>query len=119
MHDIDRADDKILIIDIGTNGEILLRVDGQIYGSSCATGPALEGAAIEWGMLALPGAIDAWRLDETNNRGVYTTLKDAKGQTLPVKGICGSGIISAVAALFNAGIIEPSGKINAKKRAIC
>ncbi len=115
MHDIDRADDKILIIDIGTNGEILLRVDGKIYGSSCATGPALEGAAIEWGMLALPGAIDAWSLDEATHRGVYTTLKDAKGQTLPVKGVCGSGIISVVAALFKAGIIEPSGRIDAQK----
>lgn len=115
MHDIDEADDNLLIIDIGTNGEILLRVNGKIYGSSCATGPALEGAAIEWGMLALPGAIDAWRLDEAKNHGVYTTLKDAKGKALPVKGICGSGIISAVAELFKAGIIEPSGKIDAQK----
>jgi len=115
MHDIDRAADHLLIIDIGTNGEILLCVNGKIYGSSCATGPALEGATISSGMLALPGAIDTWRIDGNGQHGLYTTVKNAPGETSPVKGICGSGIVSAVAALFGAGIIEASGRIDAQK----
>lgn len=91
-----------LLVDIGTNTEVSLTYQGKVYSCSCASGPAFEGAHIKDGMRAAPGAID--RIHIRNGQISLTTIHN----TLPV-GICGSGILNAVAEMLNAGIIDERG----------
>ncbi|RLI34572.1 ferredoxin [Candidatus Bathyarchaeota archaeon] len=96
-----------LIIDIGTNGEIVVGNREKLFSASCATGPAFEGAHIKYGMRAAPGAIEDLKIDPETFEVTYETIGGEKP-----RGICGSGIIKAIAEMFKAGIILPSGKIN-------
>ena len=104
-----------LIIDIGTNGELVVGNKDRLICSSCATGPALEGAQIEFGMRAAPGAIERVTIDpETHEVDFKVIGKDpwrsyAKPEDMKTKGICGSGILDAMAQLFLAGIVDNSG----------
>jgi len=91
-----------LAIDIGTNTEITLRVHGRFLTCSCASGPAFEGAHIRHGMRAAPGAIERV-LFERGAIQIYTIER-----RLPI-GICGSGILDAIAALLDAGVLESRG----------
>ena len=93
-----------LLIDIGTNGEIVLVKDNKITAASTAAGPAFEGARISCGMRAAAGAIEKVEFDEDC---IYSVL----GNTKPA-GICGSGLIDITAEFLNAGIIDSTGKIN-------
>jgi uncharacterized 2Fe-2S/4Fe-4S cluster protein (DUF4445 family) len=95
-----------LLVDIGTNTEISLIHGGQIYACSCASGPAFEGAHIHDGMRAAPGAIERVHLSEGQVRVVTI------GGQAPV-GICGSGILNAVAELLDAGVIDARGVLRA------
>jgi len=100
-----------LIIDIGTNGELMLCSDKVMWATSCATGPALEGAQISCGMRAVSGAISKVYLEpNAENRILYETI----GNVAP-RGICGSGIIDAIAAMRKAGITLKNGTFNTKK----
>ncbi len=107
-------DEMVLIIDIGTNGELVIGNKNVLISSSCATGPALEGAHIKFGMRAAPGAIERIRIDpetlDVNFKviGQEEWHSDLKIKT--AKGICGSGIIDGVAELYRAGIIDKSGR---------
>ena len=107
--------DLQLIIDIGTNGELVLGNRDRLISSSCATGPALEGAQIEFGMRAAPGAIERVVIDPETFDVDYKVIGRGawKNYSAPAdmqaKGICGSGILDAVAQLFLAGIVEKSG----------
>lgn len=92
-----------LAIDIGTNGEIVLAVDGKLSTCSTAAGPAFEGAQIRYGMRAATGAIEGVRIEDDVRLDV---IGDA-----PVKGICGSGLIDAVAELVRSGVVESSGRL--------
>jgi uncharacterized 2Fe-2S/4Fe-4S cluster protein (DUF4445 family) len=111
------SEDTVLIIDIGTNGELIIGNRQRLICStcSCATGPALEGAQIEFGMRAAPGAIERVRVAaETFDVDYKVVGRDAwrrhsSPMDMQTKGICGSGILDAVAALFKAGLIAPSG----------
>ncbi|MDD2585421.1 MAG: ASKHA domain-containing protein [Syntrophomonadaceae bacterium] len=94
-----------LLIDIGTNGEIVLNSKGNMWAASAAAGPAFEGGNITSGMRAEKGAIDRIFLDEQGNLG-YNILGD-----IPARGICGSAIIDIVACLFKAGYIDENGII--------
>jgi uncharacterized 2Fe-2S/4Fe-4S cluster protein (DUF4445 family) len=100
-----------LTIDIGTNGELVIGNRDRLLCCSCATGPALEGAQISAGMRALPGAIDTIRIEPGDGEIRYTVIGSGKGRAPRVKpdGICGSGIIDAVAELLHAGIIGSDG----------
>lgn len=103
--------DKIsLIIDIGTNGEIVLGNKNGLWVTSCATGPAFEGAHIECGMRASAGAIHKVSIDTSTFRIEYESL----GKSLMKRplGICGSGIIDAVAEMLRAGLVLPSGRLS-------
>jgi len=91
-----------LAIDIGTNTEVTLSVHGRLLTCSCASGPAFEGAHIRHGMRAAPGAIERV-LFERGAIQIYTIER-----RLPI-GICGSGILDAIAALLNAGALESRG----------
>ncbi len=94
-----------LVVDIGTNSEIAFGCKDKIYVTSCATGPALEGAHIKCGMRAANGAIEHISIDPTTFEPTFSVIGGGK----PV-GICGSGIIDAVAQMAISGIILPSGK---------
>jgi uncharacterized 2Fe-2S/4Fe-4S cluster protein (DUF4445 family) len=91
-----------LAIDIGTNTELTLCIDGRLLTCSCASGPAFEGAHIQHGMRAAPGAIERVLFD----RGVFRCYTIDR---LPPVGICGSGILDALAALLDAGILDKHG----------
>lgn len=95
-----------LIIDLGTNGEIMLGSAAWLASVSCASGPAFEGAGISSGMRAMRGAIDHVRIDPASCTVSYTTIRDE-----PPRGICGSGIIDAAAAMMAAGILDFTGKL--------
>lgn len=96
-----------LAVDIGTNGEILLADKDAIWACSTAAGPAFEGAHIECGMRAGEGAIEKVRLE--NGRVILGVI----GSCAP-RGICGSGLIDAIAELLRAGLLERSGRFTAK-----
>ncbi len=93
-----------LLVDIGTNGEMALNVQGTLYCCSTAAGPAFEGAGIRMGVNAVRGAVDGVTFENGELR--CTTIGGAE----PV-GICGSGLIDAVAALLQAGAIDETGAI--------
>ncbi len=93
---------KVLAIDVGTNTEISLAANGHLYSCSCASGPAFEGAHIKDGMRAAPGAIE--RVKILDKEVHFLTINNQA----PV-GICGSGILDAVAAMKEAGIINEKG----------
>lgn len=100
---MDRRTDNCAAIDIGTNGEIVLASGGKLLACSTAAGPAFEGAQIKHGMRAAAGAIEF--VDYTDGVLHIETIDH-----VPACGICGSGLIDAVAALLKAGLIEPSGR---------
>lgn len=93
-----------LFIDIGTNGELVLAVDGVLTASATAAGPAFEGMNISSGMRAASGAIERVSLDGTGRLEIVVI-----GDAEPV-GICGSGLMDLVALLITSGIIGPSGR---------
>lgn len=109
-------DDMVLVIDIGTNGELLLGNRNKIYATSCATGPAFEGAQIKFGMRAAPGAIERVQIDPATKDPLYKVIGKADWHThlekVNAKGICGSGIIEVVAEMFKAGIIDKTGRFS-------
>ena len=102
-----------LLIDIGTNGEVVLGNKEEIWATSCATGPALEGAHISCGMRASTGAIDKVSIDPISYRVQYQTI-GADGAAFP-RGLCGSGIVDAVAEMLRTGLILPTGRLNEGK----
>jgi len=96
-----------MLIDIGTNTEIVLGDRDNLVACSCASGPAFEGAHIKHGMRAISGAIEhVWIERETFEVG-YKTIDDEKP-----RGICGSGIIDAIAEMLKVGLIDSSGRFN-------
>ena len=97
---------KILYIDIGTNGEIVLWDGSHLYSCSSAAGPAFEGASIHQGMAAFPGAVDhLWMSDSQ-------TIEHSTIAGEEAKGICGSGIIDITAVLLELDLIEDTGAMN-------
>lgn len=101
--DQDLTQNLTLLIDLGTNGEIVLGNRDRMIVSSTAAGPAFEGAQLSCGMRATAGAIDDITLGEDVS---IRTIKDQKPA-----GICGSGIIKAIAEMVRAGIITSSGRL--------
>lgn len=95
-----------LFIDIGTNGEMVLAVNGTLVATSTAAGPAFEGMNISCGMRAAPGAIESFHLAFKGER-VVTTIDDQ-----PAVGICGSGLLDIVAELVKHGVIGKNGKFS-------
>ncbi len=94
---------KNLLVDLGTNGEIILAVNGRLWATSAAAGPAFEGQGITWGMRAEPGAITGL---ETGGRW---RLKTVNG--IEPRGISGSGLVEIAAALLAAGLLTAEGRL--------
>ncbi len=94
-----------LLVDIGTNGELVLGNRDFLWATSCATGPALEGAHLSCGMRATRGAI--WKVWQEKGNLEFEVL-GPEGES--PRGICGSGVIDTLAALLGLGILLPSGR---------
>lgn len=101
-----------LAIDVGTNGEIVLAGNNRILACSTAAGPAFEGAEIRFGMRAAEGAIEEVYIDNETGTCHLKVIGDKKP-----KGICGSGLLDAVAQLYDEGILNFKGAFNYKGEA--
>lgn len=99
------AEAPAVLIDVGTNAEVVLGNREWLMACAGAAGPALEGGVTRMGMLAGPGVIDQVRVDSKSGEIRVHTLADQ-----PPVGICGSGLIDLAAELFRAGMIDPRGK---------
>jgi len=104
-----KAEGLVLALDIGTNTEVCLVSDGEMSSVSCASGPAFEGAHIKHGMRAAAGAIERLRL--VDNRVEYHTIAAA-----PAVGLCGSGIVDALAQLYLSGVLDRGGRMGEHPR---
>lgn len=105
---------KILAVDIGTNGEILLEWQGTALACSAAAGPALEGGAVSWGMRAAEGAV--YMVSPSGRFPVedlaYRVIADA-----PPRGICGSGLADCLSLLLEKGIVDGGGYMRSAREA--
>jgi uncharacterized 2Fe-2S/4Fe-4S cluster protein (DUF4445 family) len=95
-----------LFIDIGTNGEIVLGNREWLVTAACSAGPAFEGSGIKFGMRAMEGAIEEVEIDPKTHEVNFRVIGDAK----PI-GVCGSGMIDALAEMYLTGVIDQRGKI--------
>ncbi len=117
-----QSDEIQLLIDIGTNGELVLGNREKMISSSCATGPALEGAQLAFGMRAASGAIERIKIDPETHAVDYKVIgRDAwrsfsKPEEMRVRGICGSGILDVLAELYTSGVILKSGVFSKKQK---
>jgi uncharacterized 2Fe-2S/4Fe-4S cluster protein (DUF4445 family) len=120
------SNDTTLVIDVGTNAEIVLGTRNRLIACSSPTGPAFEGAQISSGQRAAPGAIERVRIDPLTLKPRIKVIGcevwsddpqfEQKVQGTGVTGICGSGIIEAVAELYLAGIVDGTGRMQARGR---
>jgi uncharacterized 2Fe-2S/4Fe-4S cluster protein (DUF4445 family) len=95
-----------LFIDIGTNGEIVLGNKEWLVTAACSAGPAFEGSGIKFGMRAMEGAIEEVEIDPKTHEVNFRVIGDVK----PI-GVCGSGMIDALAEMYLSGVIDQKGKI--------
>jgi uncharacterized 2Fe-2S/4Fe-4S cluster protein (DUF4445 family) len=116
------ADEVTLIVDVGTNAEIVLGSRDRLLAASSPTGPAFEGAQISGGQRAAPGAIERVRIDKDTLEPRFRVIGssrwsdeigfEASTRRTGVTGICGSGIVEVIAELYLAGVIAPDGSID-------
>ena len=109
--DIAAQDKVIMLVDVGTNTEVVVGNANRMVAASCPAGPAFEGGGIEYGMPAYPGAIESvkWNGSDFN----WTTIDDETPQ-----GLCGSGLISLLAALRRSDQMSPKGVFADRKQRI-
>ncbi len=105
--EIYKSEELSMIIDVGTNTEIVLGNKDRLITCSCASGPALEGAHIKFGMRATTGAISSIKIDPNTYEPIYETIDNAKP-----RGICGSAILDIPAQLLLAKILTPESRYN-------
>ncbi|RPH47087.1 MAG: DUF4445 domain-containing protein [Desulfobacteraceae bacterium] len=102
---LNRSEKTAILVDVGTNAEVVLGNKNWLVACAGAAGPALEGGVTKMGMMAGPGAIDRVSVNpETGLFSIHTI------ENLPPRGICGSGVIDLAAALFVSGMIDIRGK---------
>ena len=121
-----RSDDLVLIVDVGTNAEILLGNKDRVLACSSPTGPAFEGAQISSGQRAAPGAIENVRIDPVTNEPRFKVIGcdlwsdddgfEAATLSSGVTGICGSGIIEVIAEMRLAGLLDAGGLIGSAEQ---
>ncbi|MCP9482150.1 ASKHA domain-containing protein [Shimia sp. CNT1-13L.2] len=122
----DKSEDLVLVVDVGTNAEILLGNKEKVLACSSPTGPAFEGAQISSGQRAAPGAIERVEIDPITKEPRFRVIgsdiwSDEEGfdvaiATTGITGICGSGIIEAIAEMRLAGILDASGLIGSSEQ---
>ncbi|WP_394196712.1 ASKHA domain-containing protein [Litoreibacter albidus] len=123
----DKSDDLVLVVDVGTNAEILLGNKDKVLACSSPTGPAFEGAQISSGQRAAPGAIERVEIDPITKEPRFRVIGsdlwsdedgfDAVVASTGITGICGSGIIEMVAEMRMAGIVDGPGLIGSPEQA--
>jgi len=101
-----KSDEISLMVDLGTNGEIIFGNRNWLFSSSCASGPAFEGEGVRHGMRGARGGIDHISIDNSTKEAEYTVIGGVKP-----KGICGSGLIDVVAEMFRVGMLDFVGKL--------
>jgi uncharacterized 2Fe-2S/4Fe-4S cluster protein (DUF4445 family) len=101
-----KSEELSLMVDLGTNGEIIFGNSSWLFSSSCASGPAFEGTGVRHGMRGARGGIDHVTIDPETYEAGYSTIGNSR-----VKGICGSGLIDLVAELFGVGLLDFVGKL--------
>ncbi|WP_170557232.1 ASKHA domain-containing protein [Ruegeria atlantica] len=121
-----KSEDLVLIVDVGTNAEILLGNTSRVLACSSPTGPAFEGAQISSGQRAAPGAIERIEIDPVTKEPRFRVIGSEKWSdedgfaqeiaTSGITGICGSGIIEAVAEMRIAGLLDESGLIGSAEQ---
>lgn len=99
-----------LLLDIGTNGELVIGNNDFLMTCACSAGPAFEGGGIKFGMRATDGAIEEVEIDPETGSSKIKTI----GQKKPI-GLCGTGLISLLASLFRTGWVDSAGKLNREK----
>jgi uncharacterized 2Fe-2S/4Fe-4S cluster protein (DUF4445 family) len=102
---LDRQEETAILVDVGTNAEVVLGNRNWLMACAGAAGPALEGGVTKMGMKAGPGVIDNISISKKDKRFIIHTINDQ-----PARGICGSGLIDLAAQLFLHGIIDIRGK---------
>jgi len=102
-----RQEELTLFLDIGTNAELVVGNKDWLACTACSAGPAFEGGGIEFGMRAAKGAIEDFSIDPVSYEPMLFTIGDVRP-----KGICGSGLITMVAVMFEMGVIDNRGKFN-------
>ena len=112
-----RKKEVALIVDVGTNAELVLGSSARLLAASSPTGPAFEGAQLSCGQRAAPGVIERIRIDPVTLEPRYRVIgeerwSDDPGFDVDPSGICGSGIVEAIAELYLAGIVRPDGTID-------
>lgn len=107
---------EMLILDIGTNGEMVLGKSNDYTCCATAAGPAFEGAEIELGMSAVSGAISRVWIENDQIQVKVIGADREKGQTATAKGICGSGLIDALYVFLSLGLIDETGRIKTHRQ---
>ncbi|UCD88457.1 MAG: DUF4445 domain-containing protein [Desulfobacterales bacterium] len=102
-----RTHEVTLFMDIGTNAEIVIGNKDWLACAACSAGPAFEGGGLKFGMRAAKGAIEDFSMDPVTFEPMNITVGDVRP-----KGICGSGLITIVATMFEMGVIDNQGKFN-------
>ena len=117
------ADELCLIVDVGTNAEIVLGSKNGILACSSPTGPAFEGAQISCGQRAAPGAIERVKIDQDTKKPFFKIIgnenwlsDESLNDQIEVTGICGSGIIEAIAEMRLSGIVDETGLIGSAEQ---
>jgi uncharacterized 2Fe-2S/4Fe-4S cluster protein (DUF4445 family) len=120
----DLAQEMTLLVDVGTNAEIVLGNSGRLVACSSPTGPAFEGAQISCGQRAAPGAIERVRIDRETLEPRFKVIGSdlwsddpafgAATAALGITGVCGSGIIEVIAEMYLAGIINQDGVLDGR-----
>jgi uncharacterized 2Fe-2S/4Fe-4S cluster protein (DUF4445 family) len=100
-----------LLIDIGTNGEVVIGDGGFFMSCACSAGPAFEGGGLTHGMRAAPGAVDKVEVDPKTGKATYTTIGNEKP-----RGLCGSGVLTLLAELFLKGFLDAAGKFQVERK---
>ena len=121
-----KSKDMVLIVDVGTNAELLLGNETRVLACSSPTGPAFEGAQISSGQRAAPGAIERVEIDPATKEPRFKVIGSDLWSTDPgfseatatsgITGICGSGIIEAVAEMRLAGLVDPGGLVGSAEQ---
>ena len=101
-----RANELAMLIDVGTNGEVVIGNSDWLVCASASAGPAFEGGEVRHGMRATHGAIERVIINKENKEVAFSTIGDE-----PPRGICGSGILDLIAELLRTGIIDRAGKL--------
>jgi uncharacterized 2Fe-2S/4Fe-4S cluster protein (DUF4445 family) len=112
--ELSHAEPGTMLVDVGTNGEIMYLGKDGLSATSCATGPAFEGAAISHGMHAVSGAIDAVNIDKTSGKAIYSLIQQNPAKPKKPAGLCGTGVISTVAELYKTGLILKDGAFDSQ-----